>query len=78
MLLLAQCIVKVRKPMIATVINVVLILLGSVLGLIFKNRISARFASGLTFALGLCVLGIGITSMISTADSLCVIVYIIE
>ena len=60
--------------MIATVINVVLILLGSVLGLIFKNRISARFASGLTFALGLCVLGIGITSMISTADSLCVIV----
>ena len=29
---------------------------------------------GLTFALGLCVLGIGITSMISTADSLCVIV----
>ena len=74
MLLLAHCIVKVREPMIATVINVVLILLGSVLGLIFKNRISARFASGLTFALGLCVLGIGITSMISTADSLCVIV----
>ena len=60
--------------MIATVINVVLIVLGSVLGLVFKNRISARFASGLTFALGLCVLGIGITSMIATADSLCVIV----
>ena len=42
--------------MIATVINVVLILLGSFLGLLFKNRISARFASGITFALGLCVL----------------------
>ena len=60
--------------MIATVINVVLILLGSILGLLFKNRISARFASGITFALGLCVLGIGTTSMIGTADTLCVIV----
>lgn len=60
--------------MIATVINVVLILLGSFLGLLFKNRISARFASGITFALGLCVLGIGISSMIGTADTLCVIV----
>lgn len=60
--------------MIATVINVALILLGSFLGLVFKNRISARFASGITFALGLCVLGIGISSMIGTADTLCVIV----
>ena len=60
--------------MIATVINVVLILLGSCLGLVFKNRISARFASSITFALGLCVLGIGISSMIGTADTLCVIV----
>lgn len=60
--------------MIATIINVVLILLGSFLGLVFKNRISARFASGITFALGLCVLGIGISSMIGTADTLCVIV----
>lgn len=61
--------------MIATVINVVLILLGSCLGLLFKNRISPRFASGITFALGLCTMGIGITGMIGTADTLCVIVY---
>lgn len=60
--------------MIATLINVSLILLGSLLGLLFKNRISPRFASGITFALGLCTLGIGITGMISTADTLCVIV----
>ena len=60
--------------MIATLINVALILLGSLLGLLFKNRISPRFASGITFALGLCTLGIGITDMISTADTLCVIV----
>ena len=60
--------------MIATFINVALILLGCLLGLLFKNHIRPRFASGLTFALGLCVLGIGISSMISTADTLCVIV----
>ena len=60
--------------MIATVINVVLILVGSTLGLVFKNRISRRFTAALTAALGLCVLGIGITSAISTQDSLCVIV----
>lgn len=60
--------------MTATVINVVLVLLGSVLGLVFKNRISARFSTGLTAALGLCVLGIGITNMIGTNDTLCVII----
>ena len=49
--------------MIATIINAVLVLLGSCLGLLFKNRISARFSSGLTAALGLCVLCIGIPNM---------------
>ena len=60
--------------MLATVINVALVLLGSALGLAFKNRISPRFASILTCALGLCVLGIGISGMIGTADTLCIIV----
>ena len=59
--------------MIATVVNVLLVILGSCLGLLFKNRISARFSSGLTTALGLCVLGIGITNMTGTNDTLCVI-----
>lgn len=60
--------------MLATIINVALVLLGSALGLLFKNKISDRFASILTCALGLCVLGIGISGMIGTADTLCVIV----
>lgn len=60
--------------MIATVINVALVLLGSVVGLAFKNFISERFLSVLTSALGLCVAGIGISSMITTQDTLCVIV----
>ena len=60
--------------MLATIINVALVLLGSALGLVFKNKISSRFAALLTCALGLCVLGIGISGMVGTADTLCVIV----
>lgn len=60
--------------MTATLINAGLVLLGSILGLVFKNRISAGFSTGITAALGLCVLGIGISGMISTNDTLCMIV----
>ena len=60
--------------MVATFINVGLVLLGSLLGLLFKNKISMRFAEILTCALGLCVLGIGVSSMIGTKNTLCVIV----
>ena len=60
--------------MIATIINVILVLAGSLLGLLFKNRISDRFSTGLNIALGLCVLGIGISSMIKTNNTLCVII----
>ena len=60
--------------MLATIINVVLILVGSAIGLLFKNLISDRLMSIITHALGLCVLGIGISNMIGTEDMLCVIV----
>ena len=60
--------------MLATVINAVLILAGSALGVLFKNRIPTRFNAILTHALGLCVLGIGIVSAIGTENTLCVIV----
>ncbi len=58
----------------ATLINMALILLGGGLGLLFKNLISGRLLSILTHALGLCVLGIGISSAIGTENMLCVIV----
>jgi len=60
--------------MIATIANMALVLLGSILGLVFRNRISQRLSACLTAALGLCVLGIGIDSMIGANDTLCVIV----
>jgi len=58
----------------ATFINMALVLVGGGLGLAFKNLISDRLMSILTHALGLCVLGIGISSAIGTRDMLCVIV----
>jgi len=60
--------------MIATVVNVLLVLLGSTVGLVFKNLIGERFQNAFTAALGLCVAGIGISAMTSTEDTLCVIV----
>lgn len=60
--------------MLATVINVVLVLIGSAVGLLFKNLISERLTSIITHALGLCVLGIGISNVIGTENMLCVIV----
>ncbi len=60
--------------MLATFINVALVLLGSAAGLLFRNLISQRLMSILTHALGLCVLGIGVSNMLETQDTLCVIV----
>lgn len=60
--------------MIATIINAALILVGSLIGMLFKNRISQRFSAVVTHALGLCVMGIGIGSIVGTQNTLCVIV----
>jgi hypothetical protein len=60
--------------MVATLINAGLILLGSILGLLFKNRISTRFSVVITQGLSLCVLGIGISNVLKTDDTLCVII----
>lgn len=58
----------------ATVINVALILLGSVIGLVFRGKIPERLTRAITCALGLCVLLIGIDAALETNDTLCVIV----
>lgn len=60
--------------MIATFINCILVLLGSAIGILFKNRISEQLTVAVTHVLGLCVLGIGISSAIGTQNWLCVIV----
>lgn len=60
--------------MLATIVNVILVLIGSAAGLLFKNLISGKLTAALTRALGLCTLGIGIGSLTGTRDMLCVIV----
>jgi len=59
---------------IATIFNVVMILLGGILGLLLKNKISPRFSSAIVSALGLCVIGMGITGLTGTNNTLCVII----
>ena len=59
--------------MIACVINAVLVLLGSAVGLLFKSRIKESWSRAIMVALGLCVLVIGISGAIQTQSLLCVI-----
>ena len=59
--------------MIATYINCILVLAGSTVGLLLKNRIGARFVSAMHSAMALCVIGIGIASAVQTEHTLCVI-----
>ncbi len=61
----------------ATVINAVLVLLGSVIGLLFRGRIPERFTQLITCALSLCVLVIGVDAALSGSDTLCVIVCLV-
>lgn len=58
----------------ATFINVALILLGSVIGLLFRGKIPEKLTRAITCALGLCVLLIGVDAALSTNNTLCVIV----
>lgn len=60
--------------MIAVVINVVLVLAGSLLGLLLKNRFSQRLGDAVVKCLALCTFGIGASSLLGTRDTLCVIV----
>lgn len=58
----------------ATFINAALVLLGSVIGLLFRGKIPQRFTKIITAGLGLCVLVIGVDAALETRDTLCVIV----
>lgn len=60
--------------MIAAVINAVLVLLGSIVGLIFKDKIKEKYSKAIMTGLALCVAVIGITGAIGTDDILCVII----
>lgn len=58
-------------------INSILILLGSALGILFRNRLPTRFLDVVVQALGLAVVAIGAASAIGTADTLCMVVCLV-
>jgi len=60
--------------MIAVFINMALVLLGSILGLILKNRFPQALGGAIRTGLGLCTMGIGLSSLLATNDTLCVII----
>ena len=55
----------------AVFINAGAVLIGSILGLIFRDRLNERLQNTLIVVLGLCTAAIGATSAIATADTLC-------
>ena len=63
--------------MLGVLINCVLILVGSFLGLRLQGKLPPRFLTVLTQALSLCVLSIGIAGAIKTENTLCVVVCLV-
>ncbi|MDD4510575.1 MAG: DUF554 domain-containing protein [Oscillospiraceae bacterium] len=60
--------------MIATIVNALLVLVGSMLGIFLRGRLSANLSLSLTRALGLCVMVIGVQSAVSSKNLLCIII----
>ena len=60
--------------MIAVFVNVATVLLGSTVGLIFRNKINEKFTRAVISALALVTILIGLSSALDTADILCVII----
>lgn len=59
--------------MIAVFVNMGTVLVGSLLGILFKNRLKESYQNALMTALALCTFVIGLSSAIQTEDILCVI-----
>ena len=60
--------------MVAVLVNVATVLLGSAVGLIFRNKINEKFTKAVISALALVTILIGLSSALGTADILCVII----
>lgn len=57
----------------AVFVNTVAVLLGSLIGILFRSRLKESLRAGVMKALGLCTVLIGVSSAIQTADVLAVI-----
>ena len=63
--------------MIAVFVNTATVLIGSLLGILFRNRLKASLQEALMKALALCTVVIGVSSAIATKDLLCVIICLV-
>ena len=57
----------------AVLVNTATVLVGSLIGILFRNRLKESLRNAVMKALGLCTMLIGISSAIATQDLLCVI-----
>ena len=60
--------------MFAVFVNMALVLVGSAVGLLLKNRFSERMGQAVMKGLGLCTMGIGMSSLLGGKDTLCTII----
>ncbi|MBR5231996.1 MAG: DUF554 domain-containing protein [Clostridia bacterium] len=60
--------------MISAIVNALVVVVGSLIGCFFRKRLSERYAKTVTGALGLCVLVIGVSGALETANMIVVIV----
>lgn len=60
--------------MLGVVVNVIAVLVGSLVGLLLKNRFSQRASQAVISALSLCTVGVGLSTLLKTEDTLCVII----
>ena len=63
--------------MIAVFVNMATVLIGSMLGILFRNRLKVELQNAVMRVLSLCTLVIGISSAIATQDLLCVIICLV-
>ena len=60
--------------MIGVLVNTVAVLAGSIIGILFRNRLKESLRNSVMKALGLCTLLIGIMSAVETKELLCIII----
>jgi uncharacterized membrane protein YqgA involved in biofilm formation len=63
-------VVKAGKNMTGTIINVITVLVGSFLGILFGSRLPERLKNTVTAGLGLFTISIGISMFLKTEESL--------
>ena len=60
--------------MISTIINALVVIIGSLIGIFFRKKLSRRYSKTITQGLGLCVIVIGVSTAMETANMIGVIV----